>query len=165
LTNVIVEYIAAEKVEALLILLLGMITITISVFLFLKKDPYFVAMSVPIFSLSIIQLVVGFTVYFRSDAQSAELVRIFQIDPSQFKNVELLRMNIVMNAFKIYKIIEICFLLLSILALFYSIPSQKESISGFFLGLSIQSLTFLIIDFFAEPRGFEYLEKIKQLTN
>lgn len=159
----IYTYFLAEKLEAFWIFVVGVIMFAISIYLFFQSSPNFKFMAIPIFLLSLIELVVGGTVYFRTEKQISSLVSTYETSKKDFIEVETKRMNLVMKSFNTYKIIEISFILSSFFALIYSIPKQIEWLNGFAVGLGIQSVFFLIIDFFAEPRGAFYLDAIQIL--
>ena len=159
----IYTYFLAEKFEAYWILVVGMIMLSLSIYFILKNSTYFKFMAIPVFILSIVELVVGGTVYFRTDKQIKDLTSVYENSKKDFVETEMIRMNVVMKSFKTYKIIEISFILFSFFALFYSVPNEVNWLNGLAIGLGIQSVFFLIIDFFAEPRGAIYLEAIQTL--
>ncbi len=162
--EIIYTYFLAEKLEAFSILIVGIIMIFISIYLFFQISSFLKFMSIPIFLLALIQLSVGGIVYFRTEKQVSNLISTYETSKNDFANSEMNRMNIVMASFKNYKIIEISFILISYILLFYSIPKQIEWLNGLSVGLGIQSIVFLIIDFFAEPRGAIYFEAIQNLA-
>lgn len=160
----IYAYFLAEKLEAFWILVVGISSVLISIYFFLKGFEFFKFFSIPFFLLAVLELLVGGTVYFRTDSQIKNLISTYETSKKDFVKFESERMEVVMKSFRTYKIIEILFILSSFLILIYSINNQKIWISGFAVGLGIQSVFFLVIDFFAEPRGAIYFEAVQNLS-
>lgn len=156
----LVEYFLAEKHESLLFMLIGMTAIVASIFL-LKNNSAYKGMAYPLIAIALIQLVVGGTVYFRTDGQIKSLTEQIETNPAVYKTAELARMQTVNDNFKIYKTIEIVLLLAGILMTF--IFRQKQLLYAIAAGLIIQSSIMLVLDLFAEKRAEEYVAKIQQL--
>jgi hypothetical protein len=76
----VITYFAAEKRESLLFLLAGGAAIAASVYLWLTGSPYR-AMGWPLTAVALIQLVVGWTVYARTDRQVRDLHALLAKDP------------------------------------------------------------------------------------
>jgi hypothetical protein len=68
----------------------------------------------------------------------------------------------VMKNFNTYKWVEIGLLIIGLCMFLYFSPISL--LKGLGLGLLIQSSFMLILDFFAESRGKEYLEFLKSLS-
>ena len=156
----LIPYFSAEKSEALLFLAVGVVAIAVSVWLWLSRSRW-KAMALPLVAIAAIQLTVGGTVYFRTDAQVAALQAQLAADRSAFKQAETVRMDVVVKNFKIYKAIEIALLLtgLALVALMRS--HQKLFAAG--AGLALQSGLMLVLDLFAEARADEYLKFVAGL--
>ena len=88
-------YISAEKLESLLFVALGVTAILIAAWLWMQGHRL-KAMALSLIGVAMIQLLVGGTVYLRSDRQAAS-------QPAQFKATETERMAIVMKNFTLYK--------------------------------------------------------------
>jgi hypothetical protein len=108
----------------------------------------------------LIQLVVGSAVYFRTDNQVATLLQQLQNQPTQFYQEELARMIIVNKNFDIYKIIEIALSVVGVV-LVIVFRQDKNVWLGVGLGLTLQSLLMLGLDFFAEKRADAYTAQIQ----
>ena len=86
----------------------------------------------------------------------------FDLDPGKLKNEEIPRMEVVMKNFIIYRWVEIGLAIAGILlVLVFRTKTENSFWYGLGIGLAIQSLTILAADFFAEKRGYEYLESLK----
>ncbi len=148
-------YFTAEKNESLIFIAFGILTISFSVYALVKwGDSFYKGFAIPVILIGLIQLVVGSTVYFRTDKQIKELETLYVTDKSAFSKAEMPRMHTVMKNFSLYKKIEIAFVLTG-LALLLIVPS-KEFWLGIGVGLLLQGALMLTADIFAERRGKEY---------
>lgn len=156
----LIPYFAAEKSEALLFMAVGVAAIAVSGWLWLSRSRW-KAMALPLVVIAAIQLTVGGTVYFRTDAQVAALQAQLAADRSAFKQAETVRMDVVVKNFKIYKAIEIA-LLLAGLAL-VALMRSRQTLLAVGAGLALQSALMLVLDLFAEARADEYLKFVAGL--
>ena len=160
MTEKITSYIIAEKQESLLFMAAGVLAICVAVWLW-TNGHRLKAMAFPLVGIALIQIVVGGTVYFRSDEQLASLTRQFDTAPAEFRNTEAGRMQLVMNNFTTYKWIEVALLGIGVLSI---LLFQKHDLAaGIGAGLVLQAAFMLCLDMFAEARGRAYLEAILAL--
>jgi hypothetical protein len=82
--------------------------------------------------------------------------QIIQTDKARIQTEEIPRMKVVMKNFVLYRWIEMALILIG-LSLFFYFPAATVW-KGVGLGLTVQSAFMLLLDFFAESRGKEYLE-------
>lgn len=155
-----VRYFAEEKAESWLFILVGVVALGASVWL-LRTGSSYRGMAYPLIAVGLIQIVVGGSVAFRTDAQVAALTAQLASSPSAFQLAEVPRMEVVMRNFTLYKGIEIALLLVGV-ALTYAFR-QKELVYGIGVGLVMQASLMLVLDLFAERRGDEYLSAIRTL--
>jgi hypothetical protein len=155
-----VGYFAAEKAESWLFILVGVVAVGASVWLLLSGSTYR-GMAYPLIAVGLIQLVVGGTVAFRTDAQVAALTQQLASSASAFQAAEVPRMEGVMRNFELYKLVEIALLLVGV-ALTYAFR-RKEMVYGVGVGLVMQASLMLVLDLFAEKRGDEYLAALRAL--
>ncbi|HEX2569772.1 MAG TPA: hypothetical protein VH877_09460 [Polyangia bacterium] len=157
----LVRYFSAEKSESLLFLLAGVGALVASALLVRNGSPYR-GMAIPLVIVGLIQVVVGASVYLRTDAQVATLTGLFDGTPTEFQRAELARMAVVMRSFQIYKAIEIVILLGGIvLALLYP---HRERLYAAGIGCILQGSLMLVLDLFAEKRGQIYIDAIRRLA-
>jgi hypothetical protein len=156
----LIRYFMAEKQESVFFITIGIIAIIVSLYLF-KTDSSYKGMMYPLILVAIIQLVVGSTVYFRTDNQVAVLKSQLHDDPQAYKLAELSRMGTVINNFKMYKGIEIGLLVLGIALTF--IFRDKDLWYFIGIGLIIQSSLMLVLDLFAEKRASDYLKSMENI--
>ena len=157
----IVTYFAAEKRESLLFMLVGFAAITAAVFLWRTGSPYR-GMAYPLVAIALIQIVVGSTVYFRTDAQTVGLHQQLAGDPAAYVAAELPRMETVRRSFAIYKVIEIVLLVAGVAG--YFLLRGRGTLFAVSLGLMLQSSLMLALDLVAERRADVYIEQIRRLA-
>lgn len=152
-------YFAAEKSESLLFLILGIAAIAFSLYGWAKwNEAYYKGIAIPLIFIGVIQLVVGSTVYFRTDRQVETLIQTYQTNPEEFRNGEIPRMRVVMKNFTIYKKIEIAFVLMGVCLIVFT--RQRPFWLGIGVGMLLQGAVMLALDIFAEQRGEKYQSEI-----
>jgi hypothetical protein len=154
MTKELLVYFVGEKQESVLFLVVGVLAIGVAAWLW-TTDHRFRLMAVPLVVVALMQMVVGFTIYARTDAQVQSLSVLQKNEPAQFQLEEIDRMQTVMTNFKIYKTIEIVLLVFA-LALIAFLPKSDAAV-GIGLGLLVQAAFTLALDLFAEARGEAYL--------
>ncbi len=162
MTEQIIKYFGAEKLESLLFIAVGLIAMIISVYFFFQsKDVFYKGMIIPLVLIGAIQLIVGSTVFFRSEKDIKNAETYLAKSNEVLKQNELPRMEEVMKSFQIYKWVEVGFIIGGIILLLAI--SSFNYWKGFGLAMLIQGFFMLTLDMFAEKRGFEYIEWIKNL--
>ena len=170
----IYKYFIAEKQESLLFLVIGIVAILLAIifWFFIKSNPsFFKGAAIPILAIGLIQMVVGYTVYSRTDKQKKDIAYNIGIEPVSFvKQTELPRMKTVMKNFVIYRWVEIALALIGIglFVFFFNTAacfagSQAAFWKGFGLALAIQAIIMLGADYFAEKRGKVYAEELQKI--
>lgn len=153
----ITNYLTAEQQESLLFILVGVLAIGVAVWLWMNGHRL-KSMAFPLVAIAVIQLVVGGTVYLRTDSQVAALTAQLNSAPAQLKSDELKRMDVVMKNFALYKGIEMVLLTAGLLLVAFA--QKSDLATGFGAGLLLQSAFMLCLDMFAEARGKEYLQAL-----
>ena len=160
--NIIRDYFNAEKFESLFFIFAGILAIGLSIyFWFVLKEAFYRGIAVPLVLVAAIQITVGTTVYLRSPKDIIRVENILAKAPKKVQSEEIPRMETVMKNFVIYRYVEIALILLGI-GLFYFSPHQSF-LRGIGLGLMVQAGVMLFLDYFAESRGIEYLNFLKNL--
>ena len=157
------KYFIAEKKENLLFTILGIVAIAISFTgLFYWKTPFWKGASIPLILIALIQIIVGYTVFARSDKQRTNTVNAFDTDTSKLQNEELPRMEEVNKNFATYRWTEIILIVAGIaLALFYSANPDKQFIVGIGVALAIEAALMFTADLIAEKRAYNYSNGLK----
>lgn len=153
----IADYFQAEKSEALLFMLVGVAAIALSVLLW-KRRSTLRGMGAPLVAIALIQLVVGATVYFRSDEQIRTLLQQQRTQPESFKAAETQRMKVVIANFELYRQLEMALLALGMAIVV--LLRRREFWFAFGLGLALQSGLMLALDAFAERRAHAYFAAV-----
>lgn len=152
------SYFLAEKQGSLLFIVVGIVTMALSLlFFFLVRGNFYKGAAVPLLIIGLLQFEGSYTVYKRSDEDRVRNVYAYDANPSQLKKVELPRIKMVNARFVIYRWIEIALLLAGAGLVFYF----KSTHSGqFWFGLGValvlQSAIMLGADYMAEQRAHEY---------
>lgn len=156
----LIPYFTAEKQESVLFMVVGLVAIAVSAWLWIRGGPYR-GMLYPLAAIAAIQLVVGSTVYFRTVSQVAALSALYESDPVVYKAEETKRMEAVVKNFVIYRYIEITLLVAGILLMLGLRHNELWHAVG--IGLAVQSALMLTLDYFAEKRAGEYLHFVTGL--
>jgi len=154
------KYFIAEKQESLLFVIIGIAAIVIAFTgLFCWKTQFWKGASIPLVLIALIQIIVGYTVYARSDKQRTDTVYAFDMDPSKLQNEELPRMQEVNKNFVTYRWTEIILIAAGIaLALVYKSNPDKQFIVGIGVALALQAILMLSADYIAEKRADIYTD-------
>ena len=166
----IYKYFTGEKQESLLFLIVGIAAVLLAVvfWFFIKSNPqFFKAAAIPLLAIGLIQVVVGYSVYSRTDKQNADIAYNIGMDPVNYvKQTELPRMKIVMKNFVIYRWVEIAFIITGLVLIFlFRTNVDKTFWYGFGVALAIQAVIMLGADFFAEKRGKIYINHLEEIVN
>ncbi len=162
------KYFTGEKQESLIFIILGIVAIVLAVvfFFFIKTNPvFFKGAAVPLLALGLLQFIVGCTVYTRSDKQRIDVSYKAGIEPVRFvKMEELPRMRTVMKNFKLYRWLEIVFILIGLLFIFlFRTNTGKAFWYGFGITLAIQAILLFGADLIAERRGKIYITRLETI--
>ena len=155
------DYFGAEKNESLLFIAVGVVACGVAVWLW-SQGHRLKTMAFPLVAVALIQVVVGGSVYFRTDSQVAQLQQKLSASPAELKTIETARMEQVMQRFQTYKRIEIALILLGICLMIFL--RRSDIAVGIGSGLLIQAAFMLCLDLFAETRGEDYLKALAQLA-
>jgi hypothetical protein len=119
-------------------------------------------MAYPLVVIALMQIVVGSTIYLRTDSQLTTLSTQLQVNPAILKTEETARMETVMKNFSIYKTIEMMLLIIGVgmIAFF----QRYDVAAGVGVGLVLQAAFTLTLDIFAEARGSDYLSAVQAIA-
>jgi hypothetical protein len=156
----LLRYFAEEKAESAIFVLMGVVALGVSVWLWRTGSSYR-GMMWPLGLIALIQLGVGGAVYLRTDGQVAALTAQLSSAPGAYQAAEVARMEVVMRSFALYKVIELVLFAVGV-GLTYAFRN-RETLYAVGIGLVLQSSLMLVADLFAEKRGDEYLEQVRAL--
>jgi len=115
-------YFTAEKSESLIFMAIGIITISFSTYVLFKwGHSFYKGFPIPVILIGLIQIVVGSTVYFRTDKQIQDLEALYQRDKVAFAEAERSRMETVMKNFTLYKKVEVAFVVIGLILIFFKL--------------------------------------------
>lgn len=167
LTKTLIEkYFLAEKQESLLFISIGIIAILLAILGWLYfKTAFWKGASIPFLAIALLQIIVGYTVYSRSDEQRVDMVYSLDMNPDQLTKVELPRMEVVNKNFVIYRWVEIVLVLVGMgLYVNFRENTPQEFWKGFGFALCLQALLMLGADYFAEQRAHEYTAALSSFS-
>ena len=148
------SYFSAEKQESIIFMTVGLVAIAFSIWIWMN-DHRLKSMAYPLVIIGLMQLVVGCTVYLRTDLQASTLTTQLQENPESFRRDEISRMQTVMKNFSIYKMIEMLLLITGLAMIAFW--QRNDIAAGIGIGLILQAAITLVLDIFAETRGADYL--------
>ena len=155
------SYFVAEKQESLIFIAIGLLAFGISVWLWVNGHRL-KSMAYPLVVIGLLQIVVGGTVYLRTDSQVSTLSAQLQLNPSALKAEETIRMQTVMKNFSIYKGIEMLLLIIGVGMIAFL--QRHDIVAGIGVGLVLQAAITLALDIFAETRGTDYLSAVQSIA-
>lgn len=160
--NAITQYFGEEKRESIYFVCIGFIACSFSLFyLLLRKEPHSNGIAYAFVSIGLIQLVVGITVYLKSDLDTVRVMHYVEKEIKSIQDHEIPRMLLIMKYFVIYRWVEIALIIIGFLLVFIFEP--KTMGNGLGIGLVIQTTVMLVLDYNAEKRGKSYLDYLKTL--
>jgi hypothetical protein len=148
------SYFSAEKQESVLFLAVGLAAIGISVWLWMNGHRL-KSMAYPLVAIALMQMVVGGSIYLRTDTQLSTLSAQLQANPAALKAEETTRMQTVMSNFSVYKAVEMVLLIVGVGMIAFL--QRHDVAAGIGVGLVLQAAFTLTLDIFAEARGADYL--------
>jgi hypothetical protein len=154
------DYFVGEKQESVLFILAALMAIGLAVWLW-SHGHRLRWMALPLVVVALMQLVVGITIFARTDAQLAKLSTQLVSAPAEFKQAETARMQTVMANFKLYKSVELALLVLG--ACLIAFFSKWDAATAIGIGLVVQAGFTLALDLFAEARGEAYLRALADM--
>jgi hypothetical protein len=166
----IYKYFIAEKQESLLFLIVGVVAVLLAVvcWFFIKSNPsFFKGAAIPLLAIGLIQFIVGYTVYSRTDKQKADIAYNIGMEPANYvKQTELPRLKTIMRSFVIYRWVEIAFIITGLALIFvFRLNADKTFWYGFGVALVIQAVIMLGADYFAEKRGKIYTDQLEKIIS
>lgn len=164
----IYKYFVAEKQESLLFLIIGIVAVVLAIvfWFFIRSNPsFFKGLAIPLLAIGLIQMIVGYTVYARTDKQKAGIAYNIGMEPVSFvKHTELPRMKTVMKNFVIYRWVEITFIITGLVLIFlFRTDPAKTFWYGLGIALALQAVIMLTADYFAEKRGKVYMAELQKM--
>jgi len=161
------KYFLAEKQLGLLFIIIGSAAVVLAIiFYFFIKAPFYKGAAVSLLLIGLIQLLLGCTVYNRSDEDRARNVYAYDMNPGQLKNEELPRIKKWLYNFTIIKWVEMALVVAGLVLVFYYRGNAEKTFwYGLGLALTIQVLILFIGDVVAEKRAKLYTTSLETFVN
>lgn len=162
--NPVIKYFNGERAESFLFLALGIVGVVISSYLFsLKVSSYWKGFAIPFIMVSVLEIIVGISLIYRSPKDIIRVEDYIKNEQIKIKIDEKPRMEKVMKNFVVYRYVEIALIFIG--AILYFAFANSDFWRGLGLGLLIQASIVLTLDYFAERRGFIYLEYLNSISH
>jgi hypothetical protein len=162
--NPVIKYFHGERVESFLFLVVGLAGLAVSCYsLFLKASSYWKGFAIPFLLVSILEIIVGISLIYRSPKDIIRVENYIKNEQFKIKTDEIPRMEKVMKNFVSYRYLEIALILIG--AILYFASTDSDFWRGLGFGLFIQASIVLTLDYFAERRGFIYLEYLNSIIH
>lgn len=155
------SYFVAEKQESVIFMVVGLLAIGLSVWLWMNGHRL-KSMAYPLVIIALMQILVGGSIYLRTDSQLSTLSAQLRMDPAALKANETTRMQVVMKKFSIYKAIEMLLLIVGVGMIAFL--QRHDMAAGIGVGLVLQAAFTLALDIFAEARGADYLSAVRGIA-
>ncbi len=161
--DAVTNYFSEEKKESKFFAVIGLLACLLSVFcLGVSENSFLHGISYAFISIGAVQIVVGATIYLRSDIDTVRVNHYIERDQKSITDDEIPRMTLLIRDLLLYRQVEIVVSVLGLI-LFVSF-STKDITSGIGLGLAIQSSVMLFWDIMSEKRASEYLKYLNSLS-
>lgn len=162
------KYFIAEKQGSLFLLSIGIAAVLLAIifFFFIKTNAsFYKGAAVILMALGLIQAMVGFTIYKRTDKQKTDIAYNVGLEPVTYtNNSEMPRITKVIKSLVVYRWAEItCAFIGIVLWLAYKANPSKSFLAGFGMALAIQAIILLGVDFFAGKRAGTYRQQLEKI--
>jgi hypothetical protein len=153
--EILYQYFREEKAESLFFMAVGVAAIAVVLYVLLARNEALLrGAAIPLAVVGLIQVVVGGSVYFRTDSQVAALEQQFSVSSQSLASHELPRMATVNRNFVYYRYIETAFVLMGVLLMLGL--RRHDFWLGIGMGMLAQGTLMLLLDLFAERRADMY---------
>ncbi len=153
-------YLDAERAESRLFVGLGVVSLAGGALALTSDRPALRGASLPVMGVGLIQLLVGGSVWWRTEDQKRALRAQLGTAPAQYAADETKRMKTVNDNFVIYRWTELSLLGAGAALGATGYALDRDFVTGLGLGLAVQSAIMLGLDYFAERRGHEYAQQV-----
>lgn len=153
--EIVYQYFREEKAESLFFMAAGIAALAVVAYVLLARNEALLrGAAIPLAVVGLIQVVVGGSVYFRTDSQVAALEASYGANRAEMAAQELPRMATVNRNFVYYRYLETAFVLVGV-ALMLALRSRDFWL-GVGMGMLAQGTIMLLLDLFAERRADVY---------
>ncbi len=159
----IIKYFNGEKAESYVFIIIGVTALAMALYFALAlKSSFWKGVAIPFILVALLEFMVGYTIVTRSPKDTARVESFIKHEPQKITTDEIPRMEKVLSNFVVFRYIEIALIIIGIVLMYSSMNDTFWR--GIGLGLFIQASIVLCLDFFAERRGYVYLEYLKDFV-
>ncbi len=161
----IYTYFKSEQIESLLLLAIGLITITEALYFLWGAtfSLFYKGLAWPLLWIGIVEVAFGASIYFRSLVDVRKVEAYFNESSHKLKSDELPRMKKLMKNYVIYRWFEAALVVVGVF-LIIAMNSTSDYWMGIGTGLWFQGGIMLVSEFFAERRGAAYINGLEQIN-
>ena len=160
----LLNYFAGEKAESVLFIAAGATALLAGIAFWFRGAPVLKGAAIPLVAIALIHLVVGATVFSRTEDLVRTLVTQLEQQPAAYKAEESARMARVNDNFDLYKQIEITLTLAGLGMAAWGLQRARPFLAGAGCGLAFQAMFTLLLDFFAEARADVYTQALMAMA-
>jgi hypothetical protein len=160
----LLNYFAGEKAESVLFMVAGVTALLAGIAFSIRGAPVLRGAAIPLVAIALIHLVVGATVFARTGDQVRALAAQLEQQPAAFKTEESARMAVVNDDFDLYKQVEIALTLAGLAMAAWGMQRARPFLAGAGVGLALQAVFTLLLDFFAEARADVYTQALMGIS-
>jgi len=132
--------------------------------IFFIKNKLARGLAYPLLVIAVIELIVGGTVYLRTDEQMSSLINQFRTEPIVYINEEITRMSSVLAGFITFRILQISMAIIGLFLFLLAIIKKWATLQGAGIGLIVMGLVLLLMDLLGTLRAEVYLEALQKLA-
>lgn len=154
------DYLDAERAESRLFVGIGALSLAGGAVALASDRPALQGASLPVMGVGLIQLLVGGSVWWRTEDQKRALRTQIGEAPDRYVADETQRMRVVNDNFFIYRWTELSLLGAGAALGATGYTLERDFVTGLGLGLVVQSAIMLGLDYFAEQRGHAYARQV-----
>lgn len=160
------QYFLAEKNAGFIFLIAGIVSILLGlVFILILKTSFYKGAAIVLIAVGLVQTIIGYTIYSRSDQQRVDTVYAFDLNPDKLKSHELPRIKKAVTGIQVFLVAEAVLLIAGALVYFKNNPPAGNVLwQGIGLLLVIEALILIGADVPALKRNQVYLQKLEQFV-
>jgi hypothetical protein len=157
-----VLYFSWEKMSALFFIAIGLMGVATALFFWQKTASEILRLApYPLAIFGSLSLIVGCTIFFRTETQVSGLLSLVQLDPTSYFSQELERIASVNQNWALYKWGELVVIVASLVVIM--IFPNKSALLGMSLAAIMIAVPLLTLDIIGERNGLWYMAQIKSL--
>jgi hypothetical protein len=155
------DYYRGEKHEGIWFAGVGLVAAGLGGVLVSRDNDFARGMSYPLFAVSLIEVLAGAIIYFRTDRQVRGLVEELRVRPAALHDKEVRHIRRVNFQFRLLEGIEIALLLGGVVTFCGGAAGDSQTWQGVGIGLAVQAAAMLALDHSAHLRSQKYAVSLR----